>query len=180
MKIYTKTGDAGETSLIGGNRVAKSDMIIEVIGKTDELNSYLGIVVSELSEKDVLYKELVIIQKELFFVGSSVVQSGKEEDLRIGNPSIDRLEDSIDKMSEGLPELKNFIIPGGEAIAAKIFYARSICRNLERKLVALNSTSELDPNLLKFMNRLSDWLFVAARSQNLSVGKREPIWKGSN
>jgi cob(I)alamin adenosyltransferase len=174
-KIYTKTGDAGETSLLGGDRVTKDCITLQVVGEIDELNSKIGEAVAHLfgsSPTELLVK----IQRDLFKVGAEVasLQTKVGEGLaKIGEKEIKELEDNIDSCSEDLPELKNFILPGGCLAGAHLHHARTICRRTERVLVALGHEKNIRPDLFKYLNRLSDYLFVAARWVNYQEGVEE-------
>jgi len=174
-KIYTKTGDAGETSLLGGDRVTKDCITLQVVGEIDELNSKIGEAVAHLfgsSQTELLVK----IQRDLFKVGAEVasLQTKVGEGLaKIGEKEIKELEDNIDSCSEDLPELKNFILPGGCLAGAHLHHARTICRRTERVLVALGHEKNIRPDLFKYLNRLSDYLFVAARWVNYQEGVEE-------
>lgn len=174
-KIYTKTGDTGETSLLGGERVTKDCITLQVVGEIDELNSKIGEAVAHLfgsSPTELLVK----IQHDLFKVGAEVasLQTKVGENLvRIGEEEIKELEGNIDSCSEDLPELKNFILPGGCLAGAHLHHARTICRRTERVLVTLGKEKNVRPELYKYLNRLSDYLFVAARWVNYQEGVEE-------
>ena len=183
MKIYTKTGDQGKTRLIGGAQVSKSDPRIEAYGSVDELNSCLGLALTHpVPEK--LKRELQRIQSELFNVGSQLAcedpEIGKKLPM-ISNVHISTLESEIDEMSSTLPELKNFIMPGGSPLGATLHLARTICRRAERltaHLLELKSgATETHELCLIYLNRLSDYLFTAARWSNHQSGAPEILWK---
>ena len=183
MKIYTKTGDAGETGLFGGERVSKNHPRIQVCGDLDELNSSLGLVLCSIkppTPASALASPLGQIQNELFDLGALVAspkapfQPSREESL---NTAVSRIEKDIDEMTESLETLKNFILPGGSETAARLFWARAICRRAERSLCEI---AEKDPSLkhvLIYLNRLSDYLFTAARWANKAAREPELIWK---
>ena len=184
MKIYTKTGDKGETSLYGGKRVSKSHLRIEAIGAADELNAYLGTIISidspvkPWNDKKCLSR----VQNELFTLGADLATpsdtNSKLKILRVTADMITQLEKEIDAWSSALPELRNFILPGGSQVGAQLHYARTICRRTERCVVGLAEfDSELNDNILRYLNRLSDWLFVLARKVNLEAGATEQIWQ---
>lgn len=180
MKIYTKTGDLGETSLLGGKRVAKSCLEMAVIGEVDELNSALGVVLSGLvsGETEVLTR-LKKIQNNLFVVGGQLaaVQTDLVKVPELSEAEVGVLEEWIDAMSLQLPELTQFILPGGTVAAAQSFMARAICRRAERQIVELTHQY---PNLAvarKYLNRLSDALFVLARYLNIKAGEQEVFWE---
>ena len=181
MKIYTKTGDKGETSLLGGKRVFKSCLEMEAIGEVDELNSWLGVLIEEIEEKFKREaKKLKKIQKKLFIIGSGLaaVQMEKKVIKKLNNLEIKELEQWIDGMEKKLPKLKNFINYEGTEEAVKAFYARAICRRVERAVVRLLDSQTSPCSLLpregneikKYLNRLSDLLFVLGRWFNRGVG----------
>ena len=165
MKIYTKTGDGGETSLIGGTRVPKHHIKIEAYGTVDELNSYIGLVRDTFEDRhsrDILY----MIQNNLFVIGSHLAEdksSSKMKLPKIDEAQITLLETEMDAMNEVLPELKYFILPGGHAIASYAHIARCICRRAERCTTHLAQAEEVESEVIKYLNRLSDYLFVLAR-----------------
>jgi cob(I)alamin adenosyltransferase len=177
VKIYTKTGDAGETSLLGGARVSKDCVTLRVVGEVDELNSVLGQAVAHLYEEepaDFLQK----IQCDLFKVGAelaSLQMQVNSQTVKVGEEEIQELEKTIDEYWEQLPELKNFILPGGNNAGATLHYARSLCRRTERELVALGKEQKIRPELYQYFNRLSDFLFAAARLVNAHGGVGETI-----
>lgn len=178
MKIYTKKGDSGETSLFGGSRVSKSSARIEAYGTVDELNSIVGLAASySLSPKGTVWTEKV--QQYLFVLGSdlSTPPSAKTRINRIGEEELTALEQTIDEMEEELEPLKNFILPGGSHAGATLHMARTVCRRAERAAVACAEQEELSEYSLKFLNRLSDFLFVLARYENKYAGVEETPWK---
>jgi cob(I)alamin adenosyltransferase len=183
-KVYTKTGDKGETSLVGGSRVLKSDYRIDIYGDVDELNSFIGLLISSVLENKLAIdvETLEIVQNNLFNLGSQLAcEVDKRDQYKL--PAIDNalthlLEKKIDLMDEDLQKLKNFILPGGSVPASFAHLARTICRRVERKLVAANCDLNytLPENGINFINRLSDYLFVYARFINLKLGKPEVLW----
>ncbi len=180
MKIYTKTGDKGETSLFGGQRVPKDNLRIEAYGTVDELNAYLGqAVASSISEevKTVLYK----IQNQLFAVGSDLAtphdKNIKKDIPRVNQEMIDKLESLIDSFDSKLPELRNFILPGGNSAASSLHIARTICRKIERRIVTLSKEENIGEYILKYLNRLSDLLFILARFENQESNTPDVIWQ---
>lgn len=179
MKIYTRTGDGGETSLFGGPRVPKNDFRVAAYGDVDELNAVLGVVTSELPANSPLVPEVEQIQRDLFGVGAELATATERarEKLRglVHMREVERLESSIDRMEEKLPRLTSFILPGGTRLGANFHVARTVCRRAERSILTLEK-SELRPELLAYMNRLADWLFVAARYANRSEGHSETTW----
>ncbi len=179
MKIYTKTGDSGTTSLYGGKRLSKAEMRIETYGTVDELNSYIGVVATYLQEKE--YSDLLAdIQSRLFDIGTHLAAEPGKENLilpEIPESKITMMEEYIDKMNEHLPELKFFILPGGTHGAAICHVARTVCRRAERRVVQLSQSEEVPLILIRFLNRLSDFLFVLARKIAHDAGAAEIIWK---
>lgn len=181
QKIYTKTGDKGKTSLIGGTKILKSDLRIETYGTIDELNSWIGFVsdaINDFSANHIL-KE---IQDRLFTIGSSLAcDPEKETMLKIPDlheADINLLEKEIDTMNEILPEMKRFILPGGHSSASITHIARSICRRAERCCVNLATLNgHVEPLIIKYLNRLSDYLFVLARYIGHLHNVPEVVWK---
>ena len=170
MKIYTKTGDKGKTSLFGGERVDKFDLRIESYGTVDELNSILGVAVGEIKDQEVL-KVLYTIQNQLFTVVADLAtpeQKNKKkfQIKRLNTESVKFLEDQIDYFDEKLAELKQFILPGGTKGAAFLHQARTVSRRAERKIVLLKKISDINEIIVVYLNRLSDLLFVLARTEN--------------
>ncbi|MCP4437620.1 MAG: cob(I)yrinic acid a,c-diamide adenosyltransferase [Aureispira sp.] len=177
FKIYTKTGDKGLTSLWGGARVPKHHIRIEAYGTTDELNSYIGVVRDGI-EEEAMRNELKNIQDRLFTLGSILATDPNKEmatpDLHLSD--VEDLEQSIDSMEKTLPALKNFILPGGHPTVSFCHVARCICRRAERLAVALNEESPVNEVVLKYLNRLSDYLFVLSRKIAQDLGAEEVIW----
>ncbi len=179
MKIYTKKGDGGETSLIGGKRVAKDHLRIEAYGTIDELNSWLGMLSAQV-ENPTFLDGLNRNQHILFNLGSLLAADPDGVKMQLPElieSDITRLEEEMDRMNEILPELRNFVLPGGHAANASAHIARCVCRRAERLVVALNREKSIDPNILKYLNRLSDWLFVLSRAISFSVGAEEILWR---
>ncbi len=180
MKIYTKTGDDGSTGLFGGPRVRKDDPRIEAYGDVDELNASLGWARSrELPEA--IDELLHQIQNDLFTAGAQLATPDPEKQLAaaIGLDDIEALENAIDHFDANLPPLKNFILPGGTSAAAALHAARTICRRAERRIITLAQTdgTTISPDLIVYINRLSDLLFVLARSANFTAGVEDVPWK---
>jgi cob(I)alamin adenosyltransferase len=175
MKIYTRTGDAGETSLFGGMRVAKDDTRIEAYGTVDELNSFIGL--ARVSwPKSPVDAELLQVQNDLFDIGAQLSAPGSA---RFGGVPVDRvaaLEAGIDQMERVLEPLRSFILPGGSVAAAHLHIARTVCRRAERLVVSLRDADEATKRTIAYLNRLSDYLFVAARSANAASGVADVIW----
>jgi cob(I)alamin adenosyltransferase len=176
-RIYTRGGDAGQTSLGDGSRVSKLDCRIGAFGTVDELNSALGVVLAgDLPEE--MRGPLERIQNELFDVGADLsVPWGVTDRLRVEQPSIDRLEELCDRFNADLPELRSFVLPGGTETAARLHVARTICRRAEREVLLGAQEVELNPLVLAYLNRLSDLLFILARVANDTAGRDEPLWK---
>ncbi|HEY52200.1 MAG TPA: cob(I)yrinic acid a,c-diamide adenosyltransferase [Caldilineae bacterium] len=180
MKIYTKTGDLGETGLFGGRRVPKHHLRIEAYGTVDETNAMLGLAASRCSDSELL-NAILRVQSELFSVGSDLatpldVQSAHI--VRVDDTFVQRLEREIDAWEETLPALKNFILPGGNESAATLHVARTICRRAERAVTALAEQEAINPVTQRYLNRLADWLFVLARTANHRAGNEETGWSG--
>tara|TARA_R110001583_G_scaffold77623_1_gene211185 strand:- start:17747 stop:18322 length:576 start_codon:yes stop_codon:yes gene_type:complete len=185
MKIYTKSGDKGKTSLFGGTRVSKHHIRIEAYGTVDELNSYIGLIRDQKVDAHTA-KILLIIQHELFTLGSmlatppekKVLKSGKERlnISKINNTSIETLENEIDNMNESLPEMTHFVLPGGHTTVSFCHIARCICRRAERITTQLNEESTVEPQILEYLNRLSDYLFVLARKLTFDNNAQEIKW----
>ncbi len=182
FKIYTKTGDQGKTALIGGTKVPKSNLRIDAYGTVDELNSYIGLVSDHLSAYTDTVALLREIQDRLFTIGSSLAcDPDKDTKMRIPDlhaADITLLENSIDKMNEVLPEMKSFIIPGGHVAVSTCHIARCVCRRAERLCVGLQEQQQfIEPLVLQYMNRLSDYLFVLARWIGHQLQVAEIPWK---
>jgi cob(I)alamin adenosyltransferase len=181
LKIYTKTGDKGTTSLIGGTKVLKSDLRIEAYGTVDELNSCIGLcrdLVTDQKSRDLLQE----IQDRLFTIGSSLAcDPEKEPKMKIPDlqeKDIALLEKEIDRMSESLPPMKNFILPGGHATVSHLHIARCVCRRAERCCVRMElEKKEIDSIIIKYLNRLSDYLFMLSRYIAHQLGSEEIPWK---
>ena len=171
MAIYTKKGDKGETSIFSGKHLSKSSSRIKAIGVVDETNSFLGIILSEAPDM----KELKEIQRNLFAIGSILAGAP----LRFPKSRTKKLEKEIDRREGKLPVLKNFILPGGGKTGARLFFARTLARRTERALVSLNKMEPLKPEILVYINRLSDYLFMAGRELNHQEGIEEEVWRGS-
>jgi len=176
-RIYTRGGDAGETSLGDGSRVSKLDCRICAFGTVDELNAALGVLLAADLPHE-LRGPLGRIQNELFDVGADLsVPWGVTDRLRVEQPLIDRLEELCDRFNADLPELRSFVLPGGTEAAARLHVARTICRRAEREVLLGAQAVELNPLVLAYLNRLSDLLFILARAANAAAGRDEPLWK---
>ena len=188
MKIYTKTGDAGETGLFGGPRLGKDDLRVEAYGSVDELNAVLGLARTRTRGGDAgsaagdaqLESLLAAVQEQLFTVGAELATPpGARSHAAV--PPVDpawtlALERAIDGFEAELPPLRHFILPGGAALAADLHHARTVCRRAERRVVSLHHREPVEAGLLAFLNRLSDFLFVAARVANHRAGTPEITW----
>ena len=175
MKIYTRTGDEGQTSLFGGARVAKNDARIEAYGTVDELNSQLGVVRATWPQStlDTLFAR---IQSDLFEVGAHLASPGTSRFAGVDQERVTELEQRIDAMESELEPLKNFILPAGCLPSAQIHVARTVCRRAERLVVALADDTVATRSTIAYLNRLSDFLFVAARFANLQAGVPDVPW----
>jgi cob(I)alamin adenosyltransferase len=178
MKIYTRTGDTGETSLLGGVRVGKNDPRVAAYGDVDELNAHLGLARAHAADAEI-DAEIVRLQRDLFALGAQLADptghvGAKISKAVVRDGDVERLEQVIDTFEAGLPPLRNFILAGGSACGAALHVARAVCRRAERGMVALEPA--VDPVLLKYINRLSDLLFVLARAANQRASAAETIW----
>ncbi len=177
MKIYTKTGDQGETGLIGGERVAKDHARIEAYGTVDELGAILGAARSAGMSAS-LDAQLESIQNELFVIGSQLASPKENDKLpALGESSIQQLESWIDEAEEKLPALKQFILPGGGSAGSLLHLARTVCRRTERRVHSLGRETKLPAEIPVFLNRLSDYLFTVARLANQNDGVGDVPWK---
>ncbi len=185
MKVYTKTGDKGTTALFGGNRVPKHHIRIESYGTVDELNSHIGLVRDQEINQN--YKGILIrIQDRLFTIGAILATPPQKEVLKNGKPrlnipkisenDIELLENEIDTMEENLPPMTHFVLPGGHSTVSYCHIARCVCRRAERLSVHLNEIEPVDPSVLKYLNRLSDYLFVLARKLSADLSADEVKW----
>lgn len=178
MKVYTKKGDKGTTQLIGGTRVPKSSLRIEAYGTVDELNSYVGL----LRDQEIQAKHkdrLLEIQDRLFTMGSllAVDENGTKMELPpLFETDVENLEQWIDDMESGLEPMKSFVLPGGHPSVSHTHIARCVCRRAERITVDLSATAEIDPLLLRYLNRLSDYLFVLSRALTKELNAEEIPW----
>jgi cob(I)alamin adenosyltransferase len=178
VTLYTRTGDAGETSLFDGTRVRKDDPRVSAYGDVDELNAWLGLARSSLHDAEV-DAELVRIQRDLFALGAQLADPADKIAARVskatlGDADVSRLERLIDRLEAELPPLHRFILAGGSATGATLHLARTVCRRAERRIVSLEPPVE--PVLLQYVNRLSDLLFVLARAVNHRAGEPETAW----
>ena len=179
MKIYTKKGDKGKTQLLGGSMVDKNHIKLECYGAIDELNAFIGNIYDQ--EISASHKEnLLKIQNQLFNLGSIISFDGKKDKIKLANittQNIKMMEKAIDKMEEELPMLKAFILPSGHPSASKCHIARTVCRRAERNLVALSQEEQIDNLYIQYLNRLSDYLFVLARTILKDKNGQEIQWQ---
>lgn len=184
MKIYTRTGDRGETGLFGGGRLSKSHPRIEATGAVDELNAVLGRALLSIEEPRIRQR-ILLLQDDLFSLGGFLTSAPRPDaDPHPHLPELPRdrpeeMEGWIDEISAELEPLENFILPGGSPGAAELHVARTVCRRVERRIVALSSDATVESDILRFFNRLSDLLFTFARLENRYQGVDESVWRGS-
>ena len=186
MKIYTRTGDSGETALFGGGRVRKDHVRVEAYGEVDELNAFLGFAIVPLEQagNEELTERLRTLQEDLFTVGAHLATPDPEDNkaashlppLPLGR--IEEMERWIDDADARLPALRNFILPGGTELASRLHLARAVCRRAERRVLALTAVSAVDSAIIVYLNRLSDLLFTLARVANLEQGIEDVPWRG--
>ena len=177
MKIYTKSGDGGETGLFGGARLPKNHIRIEAYGTVDELNANIGLLRDHCQGQDIR-DFLKDIQIRLFNIGS-ILATAKDKKAPVTSPQkedIQVLEKEMDRMEEGLQPLKNFILPGGHPVVSYAHMARVVCRHAERRIVTLHQNEEVDLSLVKYLNRLSDYFFVLGRHLSKQMGVEEVLW----
>jgi len=179
FKIYTRTGDKGQTSLIGGTRVPKFHPRIEVYGTIDELNSYIGLIRDQ--EIDSRFREVLLVVQDRLFTAESIIALDPEAETTVKLPSLKEsdiifLEQEIDRMNEVLPELNSFILPGGHPVVSHCHVARCICRRAERHTIRLAQSQPVDELVIRYLNRLSDFLFVLARRLGKDFGATETRW----
>ncbi|MEX0822509.1 MAG: cob(I)yrinic acid a,c-diamide adenosyltransferase [Rhodothermales bacterium] len=184
MKIYTRTGDQGTTALFGGDRVSKTDARIAAYGTVDETNSYIGLARSLAADQpgfDRLDAHLSTIQNDLFILGADLATpyEARAKTARVGDEHVARLEESIDSLQDELPELKQFILPGGTPTSSVLHVARTVCRRAERLVIAAAESENISPAATIYLNRLSDYLFVLARWANRVQGGTEHRWQGT-
>ena len=182
MKLYTKTGDGGETGLLGGRRVSKDDPRVAAYGEVDELNAVLGLTLAFIQEDEELRACLLDIQRHLFVVGSHLADPSARVEAKRGDKAsfsehnVTQLEQWIDQFEALLPPLRHFILPGGSKGGATLHHARTVCRRAERRIVALSQEVKIAPLIVIYINRLSDFLFVAARLENQRRRRPEIPW----
>lgn len=185
-KVYTRTGDAGQTGLVGGKRLPKDHPRIEAYGSVDELNSVIGLALSFLAKKEASKRReklgliLEAIQQKLFDTGSELATLPGDEyegQITLQAENVEWLEEIIDAMNEELQPLKSFILPGGTSLNAFLHQARTVCRRAERDILKLNQIDLVNPEIIKYINRLSDFLFVAGRWVTETLGETETLWQ---
>jgi len=178
-KIYTKTGDKGQTSLIGGTRVPKHHIRIEAYGTVDELNSWIGLLRDQPMKVE--YATILSeVQDRLFTIGSTLAADPEKNKMRLpelNERDVTLLEKAIDKMNETLPEMHSFVLPGGHTTVSYCHLARCVCRRSERNVIHLSETAVVGELVIKYLNRLSDYLFVLARQLTYDLGAVETLWK---
>ena len=184
VKVYTRGGDGGETSLFGGQRVRKDAGRVEAYGAVDELNAVVGEVGVLLGDADLL-SMLKVIQESLFDLGGELATPDVDERAdkgkappRVGEREVSELESWIDKLDDELEPLRSFVLPGGAPTAARLHIARTVCRRAERRLISLAAGESVAPVLIRYLNRLSDLFFTMARAVNHRAGVEEPVWSG--
>ena len=180
MPIYTRTGDKGQTSLFGGTRKDKNDPRIEAYGEVDELNAVLGIVIAfcDNNEKEIS-EPLKEIQRDLFVIGAELATENKKLLKKNISPSrASEFEDAIDKIEGEIGTLRNFVLPGGSKLAALLHLARTVCRRAERRIVSLSKKEKVNSDVITYINRLGDYLFMLARLANRKKRVEEVIWRG--
>ncbi|HWB57303.1 MAG TPA: cob(I)yrinic acid a,c-diamide adenosyltransferase [Gaiellaceae bacterium] len=178
-RIYTRAGDAGETSLGDGSRVSKTDLRIEAYGTVDELNSFLGLALADDLPAE-FRQWLEQVQNDLFDLGADLavpLEDEKRERLRVTRAQVERLEEFCDLVNARLEPLTSFVLPGGSEAAARLHVARAVCRRAERLAVGLSESQSVSPAALAYLNRLSDLLFILARAANAEAGSAEPLWR---
>lgn len=184
VKIYTKIGDNGETSLFGGRRVSKADLRVEAYGSIDELNSVIGLAITAVSSSKCkvlgIKKELIQIQHDLLKIGSHLANPDTQYSIlntQYFQKRVEEFEKFIDQLTDKLPQLSNFILPGGGEIGSLLHFCRTVCRRAERRIVAFSQKENVHSEILIYFNRLSDLLFVMARYINHKGKKKEIIWR---
>jgi cob(I)alamin adenosyltransferase len=188
LKIYTRTGDQGETGLFGGGRVLKDDSRVDAYGEVDELNAVLGFAVAAIEVEDAGWEmtgRLRLFQEDLFAIGAHLATPGADGSNRAAShlpplpiERVTQMEEWMDQAELELPPLRNFILPGGTEGASRLHLARTVCRRAERRIVSLRGESEVDEGIVVYLNRLSDLLFTIARVANLRQGREDVPWIG--
>ena len=180
MKIYTKKGDYGETSLFDGSKISKADVRLEAIGTVDELNAHIGMLRDQISQSNIDFSsQLIELQKQLFIIGSHLAASNievKKKLPKLKESYIQDMEQIIDRMDSELPKMNHFILPGGHVILSQCHISRTVCRRAERDSIKLMETFTCDPFIPKYLNRLSDLLFILCRYLSLKLNISETKW----
>ena len=178
MKIYTRKGDTGSTGLIGGTRVSKSHLRIDAYGTVHELNAHIGMLRDQKIAED--HKKLLLeIQDRLFTMGSLLASDPEKSNMQLpqlNDGDIDLLEQTMDRLNASLPELRSFVLPGGHPTVSQCHIARCVCRRAERAAVQLHETATVDERIIRYLNRLSDYLFVLGRALSQELGATETPW----
>ena len=178
MKIYTRTGDKGKTSLIGGKRVSKTHQRLEAYGTIDELNAHIGLLLAQLPADESERATLLQVQNILFVVGAQLATPPEvSSPLAVSAEMLSTLEEAIDRIEAALPSLKAFVLPGGTQAASQCHVCRTVCRRAERRVLALASRATIPSELTSYLNRLSDYLFVLSRKINNEQGMQEIFWQ---
>jgi cob(I)alamin adenosyltransferase len=182
MKIYTRTGDQGETGLFGGHRVPKDHLRLQAYGTLDELNSLIGILRLKVTAPTVVGETLRQIQRDLFALGAVLATPADQLaklDARMSKPlwSLEEMEKDIDRLTALAPPMTSFVLPGGGEGSAFAHWARTVCRRAEREIITLNTEAEVRPEVIAYVNRLSDWLFALSRAENAVNGVPDVEWK---
>ena len=182
MRIYTRTGDKGETGLFGGNRVSKANLRLQAYGTLDELNSVIGILRLKVSAPTLVGETLKQIQRDLFALGAVLATPAEQLsqlDARMSRPlwSMEEMEQDIDRLTALAPPLTSFVLPGGGEGAAFAHWARTVCRRAEREIVTLCTEVDVKPEVITYVNRLSDWLFALSRAENAVNGLQDVEWR---
>ena len=179
-KVYTRTGDKGQTSIVGGIRMSKASERLEAYGTVDELSSHLGLLASMLKEGE-YYDMIIRIQRNLFNVCTNLATDQSQTPLydsaKLAEGEIELLEKEVDRLMNLLPERQGFILPGGTMPASQAHVCRTVCRRAERRIVALSEKAQISPETLQYVNRLSDYLFVLAKIINFNTGQSEIVWE---
>jgi len=188
MRVYTKTGDNGTTALVGGVRIKKTDIRLEAYGTVDELNSQIGLLVALMEKQGVenetvgsLREKLIRIQNSLFIVGTHLATDQSKTPLYpsaiLPEGETEMLEQAIDSMNAQLPEKQGFVLPGGTVAAAQAHVCRTVCRRAERRIAQLAEIAKVGPEIMQYINRLSDYLFILAKIINFNMGHGEIVWQ---
>lgn len=180
MKIYTKTGDGGETALFGGKRLPKDDLRIESYGTVDELNAHIGMLRDMAAEFETESKTLIEIQDRLFTIGSTLASDPDKKNLKtpkVHEADVAFLEQEIDRLNESLPPMRSFVLPGGHPLVSQCHIARCVCRRAERRTVSLAAEADIEAVVVQYLNRLSDYLFVLSRWCASQKKAEETPWK---